>query len=100
MSPMSQHPLVTTAWLTANLAKPNLVVFDTTKYLPNEPKDGLTEYRKAHIPGARFFDIDAIADADTELPHMVPAPGRFAKLVGALSVGNDSMVVFYDQKGL
>ncbi len=95
-----QQPLVSTAWLAENLAKPNLVVFDTTKYLPNEPKDGLTEFRRAHIPGARFFDIDAIADADTDLPHMVPAPGRFAKLVGALGVGNDSMVVFYDQKGL
>ena len=81
---MSHHPLVSTTWLADNLAKPNLVIFDTTKYLPNEPKDGLTEFRKAHIPGARFFDIDAIADADTDLPHMVPAPGRFAKLVGAL----------------
>jgi thiosulfate/3-mercaptopyruvate sulfurtransferase len=95
-----QQPLVSTAWLAENLGKPEVVVFDATKYLPNEPKDGLTEFRRAHIPGARFFDIDAIADADTDLPHMVPAPGRFAKLVGALGVGNDSVVVFYDQKGL
>jgi thiosulfate/3-mercaptopyruvate sulfurtransferase len=95
-----QQPLVSTAWLAENLGRPDLVVFDATKYLPNEPKDGLTEFRRAHIPGARFFDIDAIADADTELPHMVPAPGRFAKLIGALGVGNDSFVVFYDQKGL
>ena len=97
---MPQQPLVSTAWLAENLGKRNVVVFDTTKYLPNEAKDGLTEFRKAHIPGARFFDIDAIADADTDLPHMVPAPGRFAKLVGALGVGNDSTIVFYDQKGL
>jgi thiosulfate/3-mercaptopyruvate sulfurtransferase len=95
-----QQPLVSTTWLAENLAKPNLVVFDTTKYLPNEPKDGLTEFRRAHIPGARFFDIDAIADADTDLPHMVPAPGRFAKLLGALGVGSESLVIFYDQKGL
>jgi thiosulfate/3-mercaptopyruvate sulfurtransferase len=95
-----QQPLVSTAWLAENLGKRNVVVFDTTKYLPNEAKDGLTEFRKAHIPGARFFDIDAIADADTDLPHMVPAPGRFARLVGALGVGNDSTIVFYDQKGL
>ena len=31
---------------------------------------------------------------------MVPTPGRFAKLMGALGVGNASRVVFYDQKGL
>src|SRR5580698_9405901 len=94
------QPLVTTAWLAENSASSNLVIFDATKYLPNEPKDGLLEFRRAHIPGARYFDIDAIADADTDLPHMVPTPGRFAKLIGALGVGNDSLVVFYDQKGL
>jgi thiosulfate/3-mercaptopyruvate sulfurtransferase len=95
-----QQPLASTSWLAENLGKPGVVVFDATKYLPNEPKDGLVEFRRAHIPGARYFDIDAIADADTELPHMVPAPGRFANLIGALGVGNDSFVVFYDQKGL
>ncbi len=51
-------PLVTTDWLAAELGKPDLVVFDATKYLPNEPKDGHAEFRRAHIPGARYFDID------------------------------------------
>jgi len=92
--------LVTTAWLAAEIGKPDLVVFDATKYLPNEPKDGHTEFLAAHIPGARFFDIDAIADPETDLPHMVPAAGRFARMVAALGVSNASRVVFYDQKGL
>jgi thiosulfate/3-mercaptopyruvate sulfurtransferase len=93
-------PLVTTDWLAAELGKPDLVIFDATKYLPNEPKDGIAEYRRAHIPGARYFNIDQIADPDTDLPHMVPTPGRFAKLMGELGVANTSRVVFYDQKGL
>ena len=93
-------PLVTTEWLAAELGKPGLVVFDATKYLPNEPKDGHAEFLRAHIPGARYFDIDQIADPDTDLPHMVPTPGRFAKLLGALGASNRSRVVFYDQKGL
>lgn len=97
---MEPRNLVSTEWLAAALGRPDLVVMDTTKYLPNEPKDGLTEFRTAHIPGARFFDIDAIADPDTSLPHMVPSPGRFARMVGALGVGNGSFCVFYDQKGL
>ena len=92
--------LVTTDWLAGELGKPDLLLFDATKYLPNEPKDGLTEFRAAHIPGARFFDIDEVADPDTDLPHMVPTPGRFAKLMAALGVSNASRVVFYDQKGL
>ena len=93
-------PLVTTDWLAGELGKPDLVVFDATKYLPNEPKDGHAEFLAAHIPGARFFDIDVVADTDTDLPHMVPAPGRFARLMAQLGVGNASRVVFYDQKGL
>jgi thiosulfate/3-mercaptopyruvate sulfurtransferase len=97
---MKMGPLVTTEWLAAELGKPDLIVFDATKYLPNEPKDGKAEFLRAHIPGARYFDIDQIADLDTDLPHMVPTPGRFAKLMGGLGVSNASRIVFYDQKGL
>ena len=93
-------PLVTTEWLAGALGQPGLVLFDATKYLPNEPKDGIAEFLSAHIPGARYFDIDLVADQDTDLPHMVPTPGRFAKLMGAMGVSNDSLIVFYDQKGL
>ncbi len=93
-------PLVTTEWLAAELARPGLLVFDATKYLPNEPKDGKAEFLNAHIPGARYFDIDEVADPDTDLPHMVPSPGRFSKLMAAMGIGNGSRVVFYDQKGL
>ena len=93
-------PLVTTEWLADELHKPDLIVFDATKYLPNEPKDGNREFLAAHIPGARYFDIDEVADPDTDLPHMVPTPGRYAKLMAAMGVSNTSRIVFYDQKGL
>jgi len=93
-------PLVTTDVLAGVLGQPGLVIFDATKYLPNEDKDGKAEFLKAHIPGARYFDIDEIADPDTSLPHMVPTPGRFEKLMAAMGVGNASRIVFYDQKGL
>lgn len=93
-------PLVTTDWLAGELGKPDLVIFDATKYLPNEDRDGKAEFLKAHIPGARYFDIDEVADQDTDLPHMVPTPGRFGKLMAAMGVGNASRIVFYDQKGL
>ena len=92
--------LVSTAWLAGHLGAPGLVVFDATKYLPTEPREAMAEFRAAHVPGARFFDVEAIADADTDLPNMVPTPARFAALIGALGVANDSFVVFYDQKGL
>jgi thiosulfate/3-mercaptopyruvate sulfurtransferase len=93
-------PLAGTDWLADHLGAADIAVLDATLYLPNEGKDARAEFAAAHIPGARFFDINEIADPDTDLPHMVPSPGRFAKLIGALGVGNDSIVVFYDQKGL
>jgi len=94
------QPLVSTEWLASELGKPDLLVFDATMYLPNEKFVGREEFVAAHIPGARFFDIDAIADDETDLPHMLPTPGRFSHLIGRLGVGNQSRVVFYDQKGL
>lgn len=92
--------LVSTAWLAAELGKPDLLVFDTTKYLPNEPHDGRAKYAEAHIPGARYFDIDEVADIENPLPHMIPSAGRFERLLGAMGISNASRVVFYDQKGL
>ncbi|MDJ0387078.1 rhodanese-like domain-containing protein [Roseomonas sp. E05] len=92
--------LVSTEWLAAELGAPDLLVFDTTKYLPNEPKDALAEFARAHIPGAGFFDIDAVADPETDLPHMAPTPGRASRQLGALGISNRHRVVFYDQKGL
>jgi thiosulfate/3-mercaptopyruvate sulfurtransferase len=91
-------PLVSTDWLAQNLAA--VTVFDATKYLPTEPHDGLTRFREARIPGAKFFDIDHFADPDTSLPHMVPSVGRMEKLLGDAGVSNTTRVVFYDQKGL
>jgi thiosulfate/3-mercaptopyruvate sulfurtransferase len=91
--------LVTTAWLADHLDDPDVVVLDATLYLPADGKNAATEFAALHIPGARFFDIDEIADQDTALPHMVPTPGRFAKLMGALGIRNASHTIFYDQNG-
>lgn len=92
------EPVVDTNWLAEHLDK--VVLFDATYYLPGEGRDAFAEYKKAHIPSARFFSIDEVADPDTSLPHMVPSAGRFARLMGQQGVSNDSTVVFYDQKGL
>ena len=98
MTPMEM--LVSTEWLAGELGKPDLVVFDCSTYLPNETGNKHDGFRAAHIPGARMFDIDAIADDETDLPHMVPTPAKFARMIGALGVSNDTRVVFYDQHGL
>ena len=87
-------------WLPTSVMPATLLVFDATVYLPNEGRNAQAEFAEGHIPGAGFFDIDAIADNETSLPHMVPASGRFEHLVGALGISNASRVIMYDQKGL
>ncbi|MBB3898059.1 sulfurtransferase [Roseococcus suduntuyensis] len=92
--------IVNMEWLAAHLGQPDLVVFDITKYLPNEPFDGRTKFAEAHIPGAHFFDMDEVADTENPLPHMIPTAARFEKLLGAMGVTRAARVVFYDQKGM
>jgi thiosulfate/3-mercaptopyruvate sulfurtransferase len=92
--------LIDTESLASQLGAADLVVFDASWYLPAQRRDARAEYRLAHIPGALFFDIDAIADSASALPHMVPTAARFEQMLGALGVGDASRVVFYDQQGL
>jgi thiosulfate/3-mercaptopyruvate sulfurtransferase len=92
--------LKSTAWLAGELSKPNLVVVDASYYLSTQKRDAKAEYIAAHIPGAVFFDINAVADASTDLPHMLPGPDQFAAAVGALGIAETDTIVVYDGTGL
>jgi len=89
--------LVSTEWLDAHL--PDVRVVDASWYMPDERREPIKEFQAGHIPGAVFFDIDAIADRTTGLPHMLPTPGEFSKAVGALGIGDGETVVAYDGAG-
>ena len=89
-------PLVSCDWLAERLDWPEIVVLDASFFLPNQQRNPVEEYRQAHVPGARFFDIDEVADKATHLPHMLPNPQQFADAVGVLGVGNDTHIVVYD----
>jgi thiosulfate/3-mercaptopyruvate sulfurtransferase len=93
-------PLVSTAWLAERLGKPGIKVVDATWRMPAEQADPEADYQDARIPGAVFFDIDAIADRSSDLPHMAPTPDVFAEKVGALGIGSGDTVVVYDQLGI
>lgn len=92
--------LVSPEWLAARLGQPGVTVVDGSFYLPALKRDAKAEYLAGHIPGAAFFDIDAIADHSTSLPHMLPDAAQFARDVGALGIGNDDTIVVYDGAGL
>lgn len=96
------HPesLVSTEWLARHLDAPDLRVVDASWYLPAQGKSGRAEYEACHIPGAVFFDIDEIADTESDLPHMLPSPEKFAARVRKLGLGDGNRIVVYDQLGL
>ena len=74
-------------------------VVDATYMLPNMAGSGFDAYEDRHIPGAVFFDIDAIRDDGTDLPHMLPGPEKFSSMVGALGLGGKDRIVVYDSHG-
>lgn len=92
--------LVSTEWLEAHLKDPDLRILDASWYLPDAGRDSKAEYSAAHIPGARFFDIDEIADKRSGLPHMAPQTEMFISRMRAMGVGDGHQVVVYDGAGL
>jgi thiosulfate/3-mercaptopyruvate sulfurtransferase len=95
---MSDNPktLVSTDWLAAHLKDPDLRVLDASWYLPEMQRDARAEYDAAHIPGARFFDIDDVADHRSDLPHMAPPPEKYMSRMRALGVGDGHQIVAVD----
>lgn len=99
---MSDDPktLVSTDWLADHLRDSDLRIFDASWYLPDMGRDGRAEYEAAHIPGARYFDIDEISDQRSVLPHMAPPPEKFISRMRAMGVGDGHQVVVYDGAGM
>src|SRR3954468_12475093 len=98
-SPASKN-LVTTDWLPARLGEPDTSVGDGSFYCAALKRNAKQEFLAGHIPGAAFFDIDAIADHSTDLPHMLPGTTQFSKEVSELGIGKDDTIVVYDGAGL
>jgi thiosulfate/3-mercaptopyruvate sulfurtransferase len=92
--------LVSTDWLAAHLRDPDLRILDASWYLPDMGRDARADYAEAHIPGARFFDIDEIADSRSPLPHMAPPAEKFISRLRAMGVGDGHQVVVYDGAGI
>jgi thiosulfate/3-mercaptopyruvate sulfurtransferase len=95
----TDDPLVSTDWLAAHFGDPKIRIIDASFKMPGIlplPKD---DYLASHLPGAVFFDVDAVSDHSNPLPHMVPNAEQFGRDVGGLGIGNDDTVVLYDSGG-
>ncbi len=91
--------LVSTEWLGQRLSRPGLRVLDASWYLPTAARDPRAEYAAAHIPGALYFDLDAVSDQASPLPHMLPEPAAFARTMSALGLHDGDDLIVYDGSG-
>jgi thiosulfate/3-mercaptopyruvate sulfurtransferase len=97
--PTTDDPLVSTDWLSANLDDPKVRIIDASFKLPGVLPLPSDDYLAAHIPGAVYFDVDAIAAPDDPRPHMYPSAEQFARDVAALGISTGDTVVAYDSGG-
>jgi len=96
-----KSPFVVSAdWVEKNLGAPQFRVVDASWYLPGQNRNGAEDYAAGHIPGAVFFDQDAIADHSTGLPHSIPSPDMFATELGKLGIADTDTIVVYDGVGI
>jgi len=97
--PSASRWLVATDWLAERLRDPSVIAVDGSYFLPTQKRDAHADYRSGHIPGAVFFDVEAVSDHSTELPHMLPGTTQFGDAVGGLGIGDGDTVVVYDSSG-
>ena len=92
--------LVSTGWLAAHLNDPDLRIIDASSHMAATGRDARAEYMASHIPNARFFDVDEIADKRSALPHMAPPVELFISRMRAMGIGDGHQVVIYDNSDL
>ena len=92
--------LVSTQWLATNLGEPDIAIVDASAFMPADGRDPHAEFLAAHIPGARFLDINLVADRSNPAPHMLPAAAEFGRAMTGLGVGRDDRIIVYDNSPL
>lgn len=94
-------PLVSTGWLGERSGDQTIAIIDASWRMPGSDAGAAIEaFHQRHIPGAVFFDIDAIAKPHSDLPHMAPDADVFARAMGAAGITQENPVVIYDDAGI
>jgi len=92
--------LVSTAWLAERLGESSLVVLDASAHLPDAERDPRAEFAAAHIPGARFLDLDGLKDLDSPVPAALPTAQQFAARMAELGINDGDRLVIYDDSAV
>lgn len=91
-------PLISTEALAAQMTKPDLRIIDASWWL--DGRNARADFERERLPGAVFFNLDAMSDRESPYPHMLPSPAAFAEAMGAMGVSESDDIVVYDAQGL
>ena len=94
----SDSPLISTQALADRLGAPDLRIIDTSWWL--DGRNPRADFEAERLPGAVFFDIEAISDPASPYPHMLPTPQAFAEAMGEMGISERDDIVVYDAQGL
>ncbi|MFW0767552.1 3-mercaptopyruvate sulfurtransferase [Trabulsiella odontotermitis] len=98
---MTTSYFVAADWLAEHINDSDIQILDARLAPPGqEHRDMAAEYRAGHLPGAVFFNIEALSDQTNPLPHMLPRPEAFAVAMRELGISNDKHLVVYDEGNL
>ncbi|ALB67739.1 3-mercaptopyruvate sulfurtransferase [Cronobacter dublinensis] len=99
---MSTSFFVASHWLAEHIDDPEIQILDARMAPAGQEhlRDMAQEYRAGHLPGALFFDIEALSDHASPLPHMMPRPETFAVAMRELGVNDDKHLIIYDEGNL
>ncbi|EHM44575.1 3-mercaptopyruvate sulfurtransferase [Yokenella regensburgei] len=99
---MSTSFFVAADWLAEHINDPDVQILDARMAPAGQEhlRDMAAEYRAGHLPGAVYFDIEALSDHNSPLPHMMPRPEAFAVAMRELGVSSDKHLVVYDEGNL
>ncbi len=95
-----ESPLISTAWLAANLQNDKLILLDASmeSVLGKEP---IVYDRPCFIPGSQKCDLEAVfLDASASQPLAFPTAEIFAEAIKPFGIQSDSVVVIYDSQGI
>lgn len=91
--------LVSPQWVVEHLSSGTLTLVDATLPLVGITPvvDTRARFLEAHLPGAVFFDVEALSEKETSLPHMLPSTDRFAREMSSMGISDTSTIVVYEQ---
>ncbi|MCX7624057.1 MAG: sulfurtransferase [Thermomicrobium sp.] len=90
--------LVSTSWLVDRSDDPSIRILDCRYYF--DGRDGYAEYRRGHIPGARYFDWTKVTvDPDDPIAYRLAPAEYIAGRLGELGIGDEHTIVGYDDEG-